>query len=102
MSSVPGFESIYEWIDYWQAGNDQWETDDFEMDRATRAELGWAAQSVSHMLATMRDIGDMKPETHNVYDAARVARNAIQEYGLTGDVHNGCDDLTVDRSPLSA
>jgi hypothetical protein len=82
MSKVPGFVSIYEWIDYWQSGNDQWKTDDFEMDRATRLELAWAAQSVSHMLATLRDIADMTPEKSNVYDAARVAKNAMLEYGL--------------------
>jgi hypothetical protein len=84
--------NIYEWIDYWQADNHQWESDAFEMNRETRIELAWASQSVSHMLATLRDIADMTSEKQNVYDAARVAKNALQEYGL------GIESKTVSQA----
>lgn len=75
--------SIYEWIDYWQTGNNQWKVDSFDMNEHARLELAFAAKAVSHMIATLRDIVDCPLEAKPEYaDAVRTAKNALQEYGL--------------------
>lgn len=78
--------SIYEWIDYWQQGNTQCRVDVFKMNEHTRLELEFAAKAISHMLATLRDIADIDPTNRSndaaVYDAVRMAKNAIAEYAI--------------------
>lgn len=80
-AACPGFSSIYEWIDYWQSDNTQHVSDKLSVDDM-RADLAWASQTISHMLASLREVADARTETHNVYRVAGIGKNAIGEYGL--------------------
>lgn len=80
--SCPGFTSIWEWIDYWCAGNAQYQEDKLSADEM-RADLAWASQTINHLLASLRDIYDCPLEAKpNYADAVRIAKNAIGEYGI--------------------
>lgn len=84
-SVCPGFTSVYEWIDYWEAGNEQHIKDKLSQSEA-RDDLAWAAQSLSHLIATMREIAELDYSRAAIigaaHDAVRKARNALAEYGL--------------------
>ena len=81
-AACPGFSSIYEWINYWESGSTQHESDKLTP-ADMRAELAWASQTISHMLASLREVSEARTETHNVYRVAAIGENAIAEYGLT-------------------
>lgn len=78
----PGFSDIYEFINYWQSGNDTHKGDGIELSEHARDDLAFAVQSINHMLATLRDIAAMTSETQNIYGAKTHARNALKEYGI--------------------
>lgn len=76
--------TVWEWIDYWTAGNNQCVADGYVIDDVTRSELAWAAQSICHLLATIRDISELDYSRAAIngaaYDAVKMAKNALSEY----------------------
>lgn len=102
MSDVANRElSVWEWIDYWTAGNDQCVRDGYVIDSVTRAELAWAAQSLLHLIATVRDISELDYSRAAInmaaYDAVRMSKNALSEYGIAEAVAGLKKDF--DRCP---
>lgn len=88
-TACPGFTSIWEWIDYWCAGNEQFKGDRLSVDDM-RSDLAWASQTINHLLAALRDIHDhpLKGMPDHC-DAVTVAANALQEYGVVADNDGG-------------
>jgi len=86
-SPYPGGLTPYEWIDYWSSGNAAHVADGYEIDPSIRLDLAWAAQSLNHLLATMRAISvlDYSHAAINgaAYDAVLFAKNALAEYQIT-------------------
>lgn len=90
-TACPGFTSIWEWIDYWCAGNEQFRGDRLSIDEM-RSDLAWASQTINHLLSALRDIHDHRLKgSPDHCDAVTVATNALQEYGLVAknDCGNG-------------